>query len=100
MTEGIETLTTDNCNHKFHKKCLKTWSEKNIFKEECPNCRGKLTDAVLQQLNPWKEVFEMKVCNGELINNDGSHYKGQLNEFGEMHGRGVLTLANGDVFEG
>lgn len=54
-----DKIKTD-CNHYFHKKCLRTWSDKSMG-VSCPNCRGKtrnilsFTDIIQEIILKYKE---------------------------------------------
>ena len=46
------------------------------------------------------EFKNAEIINGEKKYPNGDHYVGEMNVHGEPHGKGVLTKANGDKYEG
>ena len=52
-------ITTTNCNHSFHKKCLDIWLEENF---DCPMCRKLICTKFLAKYvrNPFFSFFYKK----------------------------------------
>ena len=37
-------VTLSNCNHSFHRKCIKEWEKSNPLSSDCPLCRASIID--------------------------------------------------------